>query len=81
MNVEAKHTDKIVAMLNDDTNEVGKVHLGIVHHWVLDSPNVSRREQMITQMTFLSPSELMDVSDTMETWSRICVEQLIKGKN
>ena len=52
--VEAKHTDRIVALLNDDSNEVGQVHLGIVHFWRLDSAKVSKREQMITQMSFAS---------------------------
>lgn len=71
--VEAKHTDKIVALLNDDSNEVGSVHLGVVHHWVLDSPDVTRREQMITQMTFMTPAELRAVRDSLETWSQHCL--------
>ena len=55
VSVEAGHTDHVVALLNDDSNEVGQVHLGIVHCWVLDAPKVSRREQMITQMEFMTP--------------------------
>jgi predicted NUDIX family phosphoesterase len=78
VSVEAGHTDKIVALLNDDSTEVGSVHLGIVHHWVLDSPNVSRREQVITQMTFMSPAELCKVKDSMETWSQLCLALLEK---
>jgi predicted NUDIX family phosphoesterase len=76
INIEANYTDKIVALLNDDTNEVGQVHLGIVHHWLLDSPNVSKREQMITQMSFMTPEELQKVSDSMETWSVLCLNGL-----
>jgi predicted NUDIX family phosphoesterase len=76
VSVEAGHTDKIVALLNDDSTEVGSVHLGIVHHWILDSPNVSRREQVITQMAFMTPAELRKVSDSMETWSQLCLELL-----
>ncbi|UCG56495.1 MAG: hypothetical protein JSU70_16730 [Phycisphaerales bacterium] len=78
VSVEANHTDKIVALLNDDSNEVGSVHLGVVHHWVLDSPQVSKREQMITQMTFMTPAELREVRDTMETWSQLCLQLLEK---
>lgn len=76
INIEAKHTDRIVALLNDDSNEVGQVHLGIVHYWLLDSPNVSRREQMITQMSFMTPDELQKVADSLETWSALCLEGL-----
>jgi predicted NUDIX family phosphoesterase len=76
--VETAHTDKIIALLNDDSNEVGQVHLGIVHLWTLDEPKVSRREQMITQMGFMSIPELQEVRDTMETWSQICFDGLSK---
>jgi len=71
--VEVKHTDKVVALLNDDSNEVGSVHLGVVHHWVLDSPDVTKKEQMITQMTFMTPAELRAVRDSLETWSQHCL--------
>lgn len=76
VNVDTKHTDSVVALLNDDSNDVGKVHLGIVHLWDLDSPNVTKREQMITQMAFMTAAELGEVRDTMETWSSLCVEKL-----
>jgi predicted NUDIX family phosphoesterase len=78
VSVEAAYTDKIVALLNDDSNEVGQVHLGIVHLWTLDEPKVSKKEQMITQMDFMSIPELQAVRDTMETWSQICFDGLSK---
>ena len=74
--VETSHTDSIVALLNDESNEVGRVHLGIVHYWILDAPKVKKREQMITQMTFMTPAELQEVRDTMETWSQLCLKGL-----
>ena len=70
------YTDHIVALLNDDTNEVGQVHLGVVHLWTLDSEDVSRREQMINQLSFMSIEELMGVRDEMETWSQLCLDGL-----
>jgi predicted NUDIX family phosphoesterase len=74
--VESNHTDSIVALLNDDSNEVGSVHLGVVHHWILDEPLVSKREQMITQMEFMSPDELHQLRDTLETWSQLCLDNI-----
>jgi len=76
ISVETTHTNRVVALLNDESNEVGSVHLGIVHHWILDAPKVSRREQMITQMTFMTPAELHEVRDTLETWSGLCLSRL-----
>jgi len=74
--VETSHTDRIVAFLNDESNEVGSVHLGVVHYWTLDAPKVTRREQMITQMDFMTPEELDKVKDSMETWSGLCLTGL-----
>ena len=76
VNVEAEHQDRIVALLNDDSNEVGQVHLGVVHYWTLEAPKVSRKEQMITQMSFTEIEELEKLADTMETWSSICLAGL-----
>jgi predicted NUDIX family phosphoesterase len=78
VSVETSHSDRIVALLNDDSNEVGSVHLGIVHCWVLDGPKVTKREQMITQMDFKTLAELQNVKDMMETWSSLCVDGLEK---
>ena len=76
VSVESNHTDKIAALLNDDSNEVGSVHLGIVHYWELEEPKVEKREQMITQMTFMSADELREVRDSLETWSMLCLDGL-----
>ena len=76
VSVETGHTDRIVALLNDESNEVGSVHLGIVHVWNLDEPKVNKREQMITQMSFKTVAELRKVRETMETWSGLCLDKL-----
>ena len=74
--VESSHTDRVVALINDDSTEVGQVHLGIVHYWALDGSKVSKREQMITQMSFMSPAALQNVRDSLETWSQLCLDHL-----
>jgi predicted NUDIX family phosphoesterase len=78
VSVETTYKDKVVALLNDDSNEVGRVHLGIVHLWTLDEPQVNKKEGMITKMGFMSIPELQKVRDTMETWSQICFDGLAK---
>lgn len=76
VSVETGHTNHIVALLNDESNEVGSVHLGIVHYWALDAPKVEKREQMITQMAFMTAAELQEIKDSLETWSGLCVDHL-----
>ncbi len=78
VSVETTHTDRIVALLNDESNEVGSVHLGVVHLWNLDAEKVSKREQMITQMAFMTGAELEEVRDTLETWSALCLSGLVE---
>lgn len=78
IHVNAAYQDRIIALLNDDSNPVGSVHLGVVHLWTLDSDNIEKREQMITQMAFMSLDELAAVRDTMETWSQLCLDALIQ---
>src|SRR5437867_370016 len=68
--------DRIVALLNDDSTEVGRVHLGIVHVFKLAEPNLEKREAMITGLTFLPKNELLARRETMETWSQLCVDSL-----
>ena len=68
--------DRIVALLNDETTEVGRVHLGIVHVFKLAEPKVEKKEAMITGLTFLAKEELLARRDSMETWSQICLDSL-----
>ncbi len=74
--IDSKFDDRIVALLNDDSNEVGQVHLGIVHVFELAEPKVKKNEPMITELTFLSRPELTTRRDSLETWSQICLDSL-----
>jgi hypothetical protein len=37
---------------------------------------VHKREQVITQMTFMSREELHGERDSLESWSRMCLDHL-----
>ena len=74
--IESAFEDRIVALLNDDTTEVGRVHLGVVHVFRLAEPKVQKREAMITNLAFLSADQLKARRETLETWSQICVDSL-----
>ena len=76
VSIESGYADRVVALLNDDSTEVGQVHLGIVHLWTLDGEQVAKREQMITQMAFMSPAELQEIREGLESWSTLCLDNL-----
>lgn len=72
--IESPYTNHIVALLNDDSNEVGKVHLGVVHIFKLEQPNVRKREGVITESGLLPISELRNRRENLETWSQLCLD-------
>ena len=74
--IKTKFEDRIVALLNDDSTEVGQVHLGVVHVFKLPEPSVQKREAMITSLAFLDKNELLARRDSLETWSQICLDSL-----
>jgi predicted NUDIX family phosphoesterase len=74
--IDTQFDDRIVALLNDDTTDVGRVHLGVVHVFRLAEPKVEKREAMITGLTFLTKEELVARRESLETWSQICVDSL-----
>jgi len=74
--IDTKFDDRIVALLNDDTTEVGQVHLGIVHVFKLVEPKVEKREAVITNLAFLTKAELVARRESLESWSQICVDSL-----
>ncbi len=68
--------ESIYGLINDDETEVGRVHLGVVHVFELDEPNVSPRETSIAEIGFDSLVDLSKRSAEFETWSQICLGHL-----
>jgi predicted NUDIX family phosphoesterase len=78
LNIKGGHKNRIVALLNDDSNEVGKVHLGVVHIFDLDTDQVSSGEDSLANLAFQSKEDLKgQLHDSLETWSKFCVDTLI----
>ena len=78
LRIDAHYIDQIVAVLNDDTDSVGRVHFGIVHVWQLDAPTVSKQERQITKLSFLELQEIAQQGVELERWSQICLDQIEK---
>ncbi|MDD5349436.1 MAG: hypothetical protein PHQ12_04415 [Chthoniobacteraceae bacterium] len=76
INVQTRFTNRIAGLLNDDSNAVGQVHLGVIHVFHLETDAVTKREQMITQLDFLTRDELVARRENLESWSQICVDNL-----
>ena len=67
---------ELIGLLNDDTTDVGSVHLGAVY--VADSRGlpVAIRETDKLSGQFAEPAAVAEVVDRMETWSALVFEHL-----
>lgn len=69
---------RTIGLLNDDSNPVGAVHVGVVQALTTDSPvEVRETEQLIGQ--FVPLAELRDMSEggaNFETWSSLLIGNL-----
>jgi predicted NUDIX family phosphoesterase len=76
LTIQGPWSQRIVALLNDDSNEVGQVHLGVVHLVDLESDQVASNEETIADVGFYSPESLRSERDHLETWSQLCLDSL-----
>ena len=70
------YTHQIVGLLNDDLTPVGRVHLGVIHVLKVATPEVKKREDVITESSFKTLPELKAMYDRLETWSQICLDRM-----
>ena len=67
---------RLVALLNDDTTDVGTVHLGAVYVADAAGRPVAIRETHKLTGSFVEASDVAAVADRLETWSRLAFDFL-----
>jgi predicted NUDIX family phosphoesterase len=72
----AEIKEAMVAIINDDSSEVGCVHLGVVHIMRVENENVAGHRSGILAPEFVPISEAIKDLSEYESWSRFCLEQL-----
>lgn len=65
-----------VGFINDDTNEVGKVHLGILYNLNISNKLIEINEKDKMTGLWVRKSELKDYYAQMESWSKLYVDHL-----
>ena len=75
LSIRTSYTQKIVGLINDDSTEVGQVHLGVLHVFELEEPKIASSEDAIKDLRFLDISELRAplVYNNLETWSQLAL--------
>ncbi len=78
---ESPYLGRIIGLINDDSNEVGRVHLGVVHLVDLAEPIVTAREKDLLDARFSSPQDLEKMLEQFETWSQIALKYLLVNES
>jgi predicted NUDIX family phosphoesterase len=73
-------TGRCVGLINDDSNAVGSVHLGIVHLLELERADARPREDQLVACGFEPLAALRADRDRFETWSQIVLDALADGR-
>jgi predicted NUDIX family phosphoesterase len=68
--------DAAVAVINDDSTEVGYVHFGVVHIMHLPNENFIKGRSGIVAPEFVPIAEAAKNGAAYESWSRLCVENI-----
>ena len=78
--IDGDYSQRIVGLINDDSNDVGKVHLGVVHLVELTSLEVSSNEDALANLAFQSQEALLGkLYPHLETWSAHCADGLFRS--
>jgi predicted NUDIX family phosphoesterase len=77
--IATPYSANCVGLINDDQTEVGRVHLGVVHLFDVERPDVRPREADLLDTGFRPVREMLADLDGFETWSSICLRALFGG--
>ena len=82
LEVKTTYQYKLAGYLNDDSNSVGQVHLGLVHQVLVDDvQGVSVLEKDLMVGKFETISEIEKQFELLETWSQIVFKDFVKQVN
>jgi len=85
LNEEVRVSDhgtlKFAGIINDDSNSVSKVHLGLLYILEVLSPEFEVLEKDKMTAEWVSEDELKDYYDKFETWTQIVYDDYINVKS
>ncbi|HEX4808661.1 MAG TPA: hypothetical protein VH325_07020 [Bryobacteraceae bacterium] len=71
LDVASGYRERLIGLINDDTTEVGRVHLGVLFEIDSMSFDVSVREKHKMEGAWIPISRLEEIYEGLETWSQI----------
>lgn len=77
INIELTDPPKFIGFINDDTNEVGQVHLGLVFFGKVANKSFSVNEDEKMDCKWVSIPFIKENYQSLETWSQIVYNSLL----
>jgi predicted NUDIX family phosphoesterase len=74
--VKTPYDTQLIGLINDDSTEVGSVHLGVVLLYTVDDPFVFPNEDDMLDCGFRQAAGIWADIENFETWSQIAVKGL-----
>jgi len=68
---------RLAGLINDDSTPVGRVHLGVVHVFDLERPEIQPLEDGLAESGFVPLADLPALRAQFETWSQICIDAIL----
>jgi predicted NUDIX family phosphoesterase len=69
---------KLVGIINDESRPVERVHLGLVYHFIGDSPNIQIKETEKIDGRMMDLADLSEVQTVHSPWMRIVYNEYLK---
>jgi predicted NUDIX family phosphoesterase len=69
LNISGVASKQKLGYIIDNSNPVGRVHIGVVERWELSSPDISSNEDEVHLIGLLSPADISQLPDELENWS------------
>lgn len=77
--IASPYSLEFIGILNDDTTDVGRVHLGAVYVLTVEKPAVTVRETEKMSGAWTPRADLAAAREAMESWSQIVYDEYIAG--
>jgi len=74
------YRERLIGLINDDTTDVGRVHIGVLFEVVSSSSDVRVRETDKMHGTWALMDRLRDTYDRLETWSQIVYDSFLQPR-
>lgn len=72
----ASFARKTIGLVNDDSDDVGKVHLGVIEMFELENAFLGIKDEALESGNFIPLEEILKDKDSYENWSKLVLEYI-----